>query len=73
MAKVTHQIEQHLTANMNISKKDIVIGNFLGGVSWGVGTAIGAGVIFGLIGLVLNNLGVFDVFKSFPQVPQIYR
>ncbi len=32
-----------------MSKKDIIIGNFLGGLFWGLGTVIGATIIFGSI------------------------
>jgi len=35
LMQATEQIKNKLTANMEISKKDIVIGNFLGGLSWG--------------------------------------
>lgn len=62
------QIENHLSANMNMKKKDIILGNFLGGLSWGVGTVIGASVIFAVLGWTLNILGFFDIFKNLPQV-----
>jgi hypothetical protein len=45
----TKQIERHLTANSYMKKKDIVVGNFLGGIAWGLGTVIGASVIVGII------------------------
>lgn len=45
----TKQIERHLTAGANMRKKDIMIGNFLGGIAWGLGTVIGASVIVGII------------------------
>lgn len=69
----TPQIENHLTANMNIRKKDILVGNFLGGLSWGLGSVIGATVVFALIGFILKSLGVFNglggFFQQFTQVP----
>jgi len=40
--QATQEVKNHLTANMEISKKDILIGNFLGGVAWGIGTVVGA-------------------------------
>lgn len=70
--EVTKEIRDHLTAKMEISKKNIIIGNFLGGLAWGVGTVIGASVVVAIIGAILNNLGVFDFFKQLPQVPQLY-
>lgn len=71
--KVTEQIKQHLLANMNLRKRDIILGNFLGGVAWGVGTVIGAGVVVAIIGAILNSLGWFDFLKQFPQTPALYK
>lgn len=68
----TKEIHHHLTSNAHVSKKDIIIGNFLGGIAWGVGTVVGASVIVAIIGAILNNLGVFDFLKQIPQVPQLY-
>lgn len=73
MAEVTNQMAQKLTANMTMSKKDIIISNFLGGLSWGVGTVIGASVIVAVLGWALNILGFFEVFKQLPQVPTLSR
>ena len=56
----TPQIEQHLTANMNLRKRDIIVGNFLGGLSWGIGSVVGIGLITLAIGWLLSALGVFN-------------
>ena len=73
--EATPQIESHLTANMNISKKDIIVGNFLGGLAWGFGSVMGATIVVAIIGAVLSTLGVFNAISSFfqqlPQVPQL--
>ncbi len=71
--EATPQIQSHLNANMNISKRDIIVGNFLGGMAWGLGTVVGAGVVVAIIGIILSNLGIFDFFKQLPQVPQLYK
>ncbi len=63
--ETTPQIDSHLKANMNLSKKDIIVGNFLGGIFWGIGTVVGAGVIMALIGTILGQLGVFNVIGGF--------
>lgn len=63
--ETTPQIEQHLTANMNISKKDIIIGNFLGGLSWGVGSVVGAILVVAILGYILKSLGVFESIGGF--------
>lgn len=69
LVQAADQIERHLTANMEIKKKDIIIGNFLGGLSWGIGTVVGATVIVALVGGILSALGIFDFLKSLPQSP----
>ena len=61
-------IETHLSANMNMSKKQIMVANFLGGLSWGVGSVIGATVVVAIIGTILNQLGVFSAISNF--IPQ---
>ncbi len=77
MGEVTPQIHRHLTANMDIKKKDIMVGNFLGGLFWGVGSVIGAGVAVAIIGYALSLLGVFRAVAGFiqqaPQIQQLYR
>lgn len=52
----TKQIEKHLSANMNLTKKQIILANFLGGLSWGVGSAIGATIVLSLIYGTLKTL-----------------
>lgn len=83
--EATPEIEKHLTANMNLSKKDIVVGNFLGGLAWGVGSVVGVALIGFAIGMLLNALGVFSAIgtlfapinelknlnQGLPQVPKL--
>lgn len=57
-------IEQHLTVNMNLSKKQIMLNNFLGGLAWGIGTVIGATFIAGSVVYTLNRMGVFNAVGS---------
>jgi len=87
LVEATETVKNKLTANMNISKRDIVVGNFLGGLAWGIGSVVGAGVIVALIGFALNLLGIFAIIGNFfnslgvasqqlqnlPQVPNLYR
>ena len=67
--EATPEIKKHLTANMNISKKEIMVGNFLGGLAWGIGSVVGASVVVGILGYILKMLGVFntlgDLFGQF--------
>ncbi len=77
---MTPEIEKHLSANMNMSKGQIMWANFLGGLSWGVGSVMGASVVVALIGWILSQMGVFNAIggffeqlnalKDLPQIPQ---
>jgi hypothetical protein len=54
-----------------MTKKHIMIGNFLGGLSWGIGSAIGASVILAIVAWILKGFGVFTQISNF--FPQTYR
>lgn len=64
---MTPQIEEHLSASMTLSKKHIMLNNFLGGLAWGVGSVIGATVVVTIIGYILKGLGVFTALGQFFQ------
>lgn len=53
----TKEIENHLTANFRLKKRQIMVANFLGGLAWGFGTVIGATVIVALLLGILRALG----------------
>ncbi|MDO8498373.1 MAG: DUF5665 domain-containing protein [bacterium] len=63
--QVTPQIEGHLSANMNISKKNLIISNFLGGLAWGFGSVVGATAVVAILGYILKGLGVFSTIGDF--------
>lgn len=59
-----------ITANTSVSKKNVLLVNFLGGIAWGLGSVLGATVIVAVLVYVLNMLGLFDFVKDyFPQAP----
>ncbi len=58
-------IETHLLSNMNLSRKHIMINNFLGGLAWGFGSVVGAVVVVALIGSLLKSVGFFDGVSQF--------
>lgn len=70
----TFQIEKHLKANMNMSKKNIMIANFLGGLAWGLGTVIGATIIAAIIISILRLFnfipGLSELLDSLPKSPK---
>lgn len=68
---MTPQIEEHLSANMTFSKKQIMLNNFLGGLTWGVGSVIGAIIVVVILGYILKALGIFsDIGAGLKQVPK---
>lgn len=68
---VTKEIEKHLTANMNISKKRIIIANFLGGLAWGLGTVIGATIVAAVVIAILRLFnfipGLSEILEQLPK------
>lgn len=76
---MSEQIKNHLTANLDLRRKQIMVNNFIGGLAWGAGSVIGAGIVVAILGIFLNALGVFEPFKMFfeqlqaiPQLNEIY-
>lgn len=61
----TQQIEKHLSANMNMNKKNIIVSNFLGGLAWGLGTVIGATIV---AAIVISILRFFNFIPGFDQI-----
>lgn len=55
----------HLLANGNLSKKNILVNNFIGGLAWGLGTVIGATIIVAILGYGLKAVGIFEPFQYF--------
>lgn len=62
---MTPEIERHLTANSNMRKKDIILGNFLGGLTWGIGSVLGATIAVAII------IGILSQFYFIPGVDNI--
>ncbi|MCL4366454.1 DUF5665 domain-containing protein [Patescibacteria group bacterium] len=71
---MTPQIKKHLTANMNLSKKNIIIANFLGGLAWGLGTVIGATIVATIVIAILRIFnfipGLSDFLNQLPKSPR---
>lgn len=42
--------------NVSHSRKDIIVNNFLGGIAWGVGSAIGATILIAVLGLLISRI-----------------
>lgn len=42
--------------NVERSKKQIIINNFIGGVSWGLGVTVGLGILLAILGFFLSKI-----------------
>lgn len=42
--------------NVTHSRKEIIVNNFLGGIAWGIGSAIGATILITVLGLLISRL-----------------
>ena len=51
---MTPEIRDHLTANGHLTKRRIIVNNFLGGLAWGLGSVIGATIIVALLFWILS-------------------
>lgn len=49
---------------MNLSRKEIVFSNLLGGLAWGIGSVLGATAVVAIIGFILKGLGVFNAIGT---------
>lgn len=63
---MTKENHRHLTANSHIKKHDIIVGNFLGGLAWGLGTVIGATVIVAIL------VGFLRIFHFLPVIGNVF-
>jgi hypothetical protein len=46
------------------SRKRIVINNFLGGISWALGTTVGFSLVVAIAGIILKQVGVVPFFGN---------
>ncbi len=48
-----------------LSKGQVILHNFLGGIAWGVGTVIGATVIVAILFFILNRIDTIPIIGNF--------
>ncbi len=58
-------VHNHLTANAHMRKRDIILGNFLGGLFWGLGSVIGATIIVALLITFLRTIDFVPLLGNF--------
>ena len=61
---MTPEIRNHLSANSHLSKRRIIINNFFGGLSWGLGSALGATIILA---------GLIKILSAFPILNEVAK
>jgi len=47
------------------SKKGIILNNFLGGMAWGVGSALGAALLVAVLGIILTKINLVPMVGTF--------
>ncbi len=65
MLPQTDQIKHHLSANLDREKREIMLANFLGGLSWGFGTVVGATVVVALLLWILQVINIVPFVGDF--------
>ncbi len=48
-----------------LSRGEILINNFLGGISWGLGATVGLSLFFVLLGIIAKEVNLVPVVGSF--------
>jgi hypothetical protein len=60
MARKSHSYE-----SSSLSRKDIIVNNFLGGISWAIGGTVGLAVIIWILALLASNGKLIPVVGNF--------
>ena len=56
---------QPFEKSSKLSRGEIIINNFLGGISWGLGATVGLSLFFVLLGVVAKEVNLVPVVGSF--------
>jgi len=48
-----------------LSKKEIFVNNFFGGIAWALGATVGLSLIFTLLGILAKNVNLVPIIGSF--------
>ncbi len=49
---------------VQLNKKQIIINNFLGGISWGVGATIGLAIFLAIVGFAISKIDLVPVIGN---------
>ena len=56
---------QPFEKSSKLSRSEIIINNFLGGISWGLGATVGLSLFFVLLGVIAKEVNLVPVVGSF--------
>lgn len=62
--KVVHQPTEKYQ-EIERPKKEILLNNFLGGISWGLGATVGVSVIVSILIFILHYIGFIPIIGNF--------
>jgi hypothetical protein len=48
-----------------LSQTEIIVSNFIGGLSWALGATVGLALIFTILGIIAKNVNVVPVIGTF--------
>ena len=57
---------------VTMSRKDIIINNFLGGISWGLGATIGLAIVLALLGYIFSKFDTVPVVGEYVKAINMY-
>lgn len=49
---------------VEMSRKQIIINNFLGGIAWGLGATIGLGILLAILGFVISKVDLVPIIGN---------
>lgn len=58
--------------NVLMGRKQIIINNFLGGISWGIGATVGLAIFFAILGLILSKFDWIPFVGQFVAKLNLY-
>ncbi|HKC14784.1 MAG TPA: DUF5665 domain-containing protein [Patescibacteria group bacterium] len=57
---------------VEMSRKQIIVNNFIGGISWGLGATIGLAIILAILTLVLKTVNLVPLVGDFAAKVSVY-
>lgn len=55
-----------------MSRKQIIVNNFIGGISWGLGATVGLAIVLAILGFVLGKVDFVPIIGDFTARVSVY-